>query len=101
MRCKPSLNYTMLCLLNHHSRILEISSAIAGAMPALASHVVPMDMYTVTSNTTGRGFHVTIAGSNGVRQTILGFLTEAEANSWITQDALLTNAIVPWMPRRS
>jgi hypothetical protein len=64
-------------------------------MPASAPHIVPMDMYAVTTNATGRGFHVTIAGSNGVRQTILGFGTEAEAHSWITQDALLTNAVVP------
>jgi hypothetical protein len=60
-----------------------------------------MDMYAVTCNTTGRGFHVTVAGSNGVRQTILGFVTEAEAHSWITQDALFTNTVVPWMPRGS
>jgi hypothetical protein len=79
--------------------VLEIFSAIAGAMPASASHIVPMDMYAVISNTTGRGFHVKIAGSNGIRQTILGFVTEAEAHSWIAQDVLLTNAVVPWMPR--
>jgi hypothetical protein len=70
----------------------------ADAMPALAPHIIPMDVYAVTSNATGRDFHVTIAGNNGVRQTILGFVTEAEAHNWITQDALLTNAVVPWMP---
>jgi hypothetical protein len=74
---------------------------MASAIPATASHIVSMDMYAVTSNISGRGFHVTIAGSNGVRQTILGFITEAEAHNWITQDALLTNAVVPWMPRDS
>jgi hypothetical protein len=82
-------------------KLPEIVSAIAGAIPASAPHISPMDMYAVTSNTTGRGFHVTIAGNYGVRQTILGFVTEAEAHSWITQDALLTNAVVPWMLRRS
>ena len=70
-------------------------------MPATASHIVSMDMYAVTPNTTGAGFQVTVAGSNGVRQTILGFVTEAEARGWITQDTLLTNTVVPWMPRGS
>jgi hypothetical protein len=82
-------------------KLLEIFSATAGAMPASTPHIVPMDTYAVTSNTTGRGFHVIIAGSNGVRQTILGFVTEAEAHNWITLDALFTNAVVPWMPSGS
>jgi hypothetical protein len=31
-------------------------------------------------------------GSNGARQTILGFDTEAAARAWIAQDEQLTNA---------
>lgn len=38
------------------------------------------------------GFHVAIVGSDGVRQTLLGFETQADAEAWIMRDKLLTAA---------
>jgi hypothetical protein len=58
-----------------------------------------MDKYAVAPDMTGRKFHVTIASSSGARQTILGFASEAEANSWIIQDTLLINTVAPWMSK--
>lgn len=43
----------------------------------------------IIPNSDGSGFNVGIAGSNGARQTMLGFETEAEAEAWIVQDKRL------------
>jgi hypothetical protein len=48
--------------------------------------------YTVIPKVDHTGFHVAIVGSNGVRQTILGFETRAEAEAWIWRDKRLDAA---------
>jgi hypothetical protein len=50
----------------------------------------PMTTYTIMPNGDGTGFNVAIAGSNGARQTMLGFANEAEAEAWILQDKRLS-----------
>jgi hypothetical protein len=50
-----------------------------------------MATYTVTRAEKGRdGFDVQIVGDDGVRQTMLGFTTEAEAEAWIIDDTRTT-----------
>jgi hypothetical protein len=48
-----------------------------------------MATYTVIPKVDQTGFHVAILGSDGVRQTILGFETQAEADAWIALDKWL------------
>jgi hypothetical protein len=49
-----------------------------------------MITYTVIASADETGFHVKIAGSEGNRQTILGFVTESDADAWIVNDKRLT-----------
>ena len=51
-----------------------------------------MATYTVITKVDHTGFHVAIVGSNGVRQTILGFETLADAEMWISWDKWLDAA---------
>lgn len=46
----------------------------------------PMTTYAIVPNADGTGFNISIAGSDGARQTMLGFKSEAEAEAWIAQD---------------
>jgi hypothetical protein len=46
-----------------------------------------MATYTVIPQT-DQTFQVAIVGDDGVRQTILGFQTEADAAAWIDRDRL-------------
>jgi hypothetical protein len=48
-----------------------------------------MTTYAIIPNSDGSGFNVGIAGSDGARQTMLGFESEAEAEAWIIQDKRL------------
>jgi hypothetical protein len=50
-----------------------------------------MITYTVYASADQTGFHVKIAGSEGDRQTILGFGTEGAALAWIADDKRLTD----------
>jgi hypothetical protein len=50
-----------------------------------------MITYTVIASADETGFHVKIAGSEGNRQTILGFVTESDADAWIVNDKRLTD----------
>ena len=54
--------------------------------------------YTVIPKVDHTGFHVAIVGSNGVRQTLLGFETQADAEAWIMRDKLLSAADRHGMP---
>jgi hypothetical protein len=45
--------------------------------------------YTVIPKVDHTGFHVAIVGSNGIRQTLLGFDTRADAEAWISRDKRL------------
>jgi hypothetical protein len=49
-----------------------------------------MATYTVIPKVDHTGFHVAIVGSNGVRQTLLGFETRADAETWILRDKSLS-----------
>jgi hypothetical protein len=48
-----------------------------------------MTQYTIVPNGDGSGFNIAVSGSNGARQTMLGFDTEADAEAWIAQDKRL------------
>jgi hypothetical protein len=52
-------------------------------------HIGDMATYTVTAEASGTGFQVGIVGTNGTKQTMCGFSTEAEAEAWITSDRAL------------
>jgi hypothetical protein len=51
-----------------------------------------MATYTVVPRVERTGFHVAVRGSDGIRQTILGFETRAEAEAWIDHDKRLSAA---------
>ena len=50
----------------------------------------PMTKYTIQPSGDGAGFNISIAGSDGARQTLLGFESEAAAEAWILQDKRLS-----------
>jgi hypothetical protein len=54
-----------------------------------------MTQYIIVPNGDGTGFNIAVSGSNGARQTMLGFDTEAEAEAWIAQDKRLDGASQP------
>ena len=45
-----------------------------------------MAMYTVIPRADQAEFDIAVAGDDGVRQTMLGFKTEADAELWIEDD---------------
>jgi hypothetical protein len=51
-----------------------------------------MAIYTVIPAVDQTGFHVAIVGSDGARQTLLGFETQADAEAWISRDKCLSVA---------
>ena len=55
-----------------------------------------MNKYNIAARVGGTGFEVQIVGTNGARQTMLGFATESEAQAWIAQDQRLTRAADPF-----
>ncbi len=55
-----------------------------------------MITYTVCTSAEQTGFHVKIAGSEGDRQTILGFGSEGAALAWIADDKRLSDHTAPW-----
>ena len=55
-----------------------------------------MITYTVPAGAGQTGFHVKIGGSEGNRQTILGFGTEGAADAWIADDKRLTDHTALW-----
>jgi hypothetical protein len=54
-----------------------------------------MATYTVIPAVDRTGLHVAIQGSDGTRQTILGFETSVEAEAWIEHDRRLSAAQPP------
>jgi hypothetical protein len=54
-----------------------------------------VNKYQIATRPDGTGFDVHIVTSNGVRQTVLGFITEPEAQAWIAQDQRLSQAADP------
>ena len=55
-----------------------------------------MTTYTITARAAHDGYDIAIVGSDGARQTLLGFRTEAEAEAWIEQDKRLNTAEDPF-----
>jgi hypothetical protein len=55
-----------------------------------------VDKYQIATRADGTGFDVHIVTSGGVRQTVLGFVTEPEAQAWIAQDQRLSHAADPF-----
>ena len=72
--------------LDHPVRALRLSGDIR------------MATYTVIPAVDRTGFHVAIQGSDGIRQTILGFETSVEAEDWIEHDRRLSAVRAPWDP---
>jgi hypothetical protein len=58
-------------------------------------HIKGMTTYAIIPNGDGTGFNISIAGSDGARQTMLGFQSEAEAEAWILQDKRLSAIPTP------
>jgi hypothetical protein len=58
-----------------------------------------MITYTVVASANHTGFHVKIDGSDGNRQTILGFVTESDANAWIANDKRMTEGTALFVSR--
>lgn len=52
-------------------------------------HMPVMTTYTIIPTPDGSGFHVGVVGADGARQTMLGFASEADAESWILHDKRL------------
>jgi hypothetical protein len=57
-----------------------------------------MITYTVVPSADETGFHVKIEGSDGNRQTILGFVTESDADAWIAYNKRLTEGTALFVP---
>ena len=53
------------------------------------NQIIGMATYTIVRRIGDVGFDVSVVGSDGARQTILNFQTEAEAEAWIVQDGRL------------
>jgi len=51
----------------------------------------PMTTYTIAPTGDGAGFQIGVAGSDGARQTMLGFTSMEEAEAWILQDKRLND----------
>ena len=54
--------------------------------PAWRYQIRGMARYTIVRNAGDDGFDVAVVGSDGARQTILNFQTEADAKAWIVED---------------
>lgn len=52
-------------------------------------HTKCMATYQIIPLGDGTGFNIGVAGSDGTRQTMLGFTSLEEAEAWITQDRRL------------
>jgi hypothetical protein len=55
-----------------------------------------MTTYTIIPQVDQTGFDVAIVSNDGVRQTLLGFETQADAEAWIASDKLPSAADDPW-----
>jgi hypothetical protein len=50
-----------------------------------------MATYTISQHPGGTSYDISVIGDDGVRQMMLGFQTEADAQDWIARDQGLTN----------
>ena len=60
-----------------------------------------MTTYTIVPTPDGTGFHIGVAGSNGARQTMLGFTSKEEAEAWIIQDKRLNGDVAAQTPQQA
>jgi hypothetical protein len=60
-----------------------------------------MTTYTIVPAGDGTGFHIGVAGSNGARQTMLGFTSKEEAEAWIIQDKRLNGEVAAQQPQQT
>jgi hypothetical protein len=51
-----------------------------------------MTTYTIIPRPNQSGYDIAIIGTNGARQTMLGFETTVEAEAWIAQDERLSRS---------
>jgi len=72
------------------------SGGAAYCIPAVVKHSGRMSTYTIMALGDGSGFNIGVAGSDGARQTILGFESEADVEAWIVQDKRLHAAANPF-----
>jgi hypothetical protein len=49
--------------------------------------------YTVIPRTSGDGFDIRVVGADGGVHTILGFLTEEDAGTWIKGDRAISERV--------
>jgi hypothetical protein len=59
-------------------------------------HVLKMSTYTIVESPDQSGYEVQIEGTDGVRQSVLGFDTQELAQAWIRQDQALNRAADPF-----
>jgi hypothetical protein len=64
-----------------------LSRALANQ--SVRRHIVLMATYKIIPQPAERSFNIEITGANGTRQTVLGFATEADAETWIAADQAL------------
>jgi hypothetical protein len=75
----------------------DVALKSSGGSPAWSailprnSHITGMTTYTIIPASDGSEFHIGVAGSDGTRQTMLGFSSVAEAEAWIVQDKRLND----------
>jgi hypothetical protein len=55
-----------------------------------------MTTYTIKESRSQSGYDIDIVGSNGVRQSVLGFDSRELADAWIRQDQALNRAADPF-----
>jgi hypothetical protein len=58
--------------------------------PKVAVSWFRMTVYTIATRSDRTGFDIEIVGSDGARQTMLGFKSRVEAQAWIVEDARLS-----------
>lgn len=67
------------------------SRPVRDAILTRSRHTKRMATYQIIPSGDGSGFNIGVAGSNGARQTMLGFTSMEEAEAWIVQDRRLTD----------
>jgi hypothetical protein len=71
---------------DEQDRAAMLRTQICRKRPARRDQIIGMASYTIVPRISDDGFDVAVVGSNGARQTILNFKTEADAGAWIAQD---------------
>jgi hypothetical protein len=69
----------------------------SATLPLSAGAVLRQEMstYTIIPRPDQSGYDIAIIGTDGARQTMLGFETKVEAEAWIAQDERLSGSVAP------